>query len=61
MTVDGVGDARLVALDEVLDATGVGFMDNLPTDMLIADPANASTNCTGQTLAKTARACSALS
>ena len=34
----------------VLDATGIGFTDNLPSGMLVADPANASTSCTGGTL-----------
>lgn len=33
-----------------LDATGLGFTDNLPSGMTVADPANAMTDCTGGTL-----------
>ena len=34
----------------VVDATGLDFTDNLPTGMVVATPANASTTCTGGTL-----------
>jgi hypothetical protein len=33
-----------------VDATGIGFVDNLPPGMTVADPANAATDCVGGTL-----------
>ncbi|HSR50049.1 MAG TPA: IPTL-CTERM sorting domain-containing protein [Acidobacteriota bacterium] len=34
----------------VADATGLDFVDDLPADVVVASPANASTTCTGGTL-----------
>ncbi len=39
-----------------LPVTGIAFTDNLPSNFVVADPANASTTCTGGTLTATAGA-----
>ena len=47
-TIDNTGS--------VLGATALGFTDGLPTDLVVATPANASTTCTGGTVTATAGA-----